>query len=257
MLLFLNEDVCTDCSVQECVDPYVPIDLYHPALEAVFNILMPCEFVDTAEANLYNFNKADYDALNRTLANFDWARIETMDDIDVAVAFFNHSVTSLFDQHVPVTRPRRKPPWCNARLRKLKHARASALKRYSRERNQFTKRNFESSSNLYRRYNRFLCSKYVDRKQSELKQNPKSFWKFINEKSSETVFRLACSLVKVALTQRKKNVVFSPIISPVCSTPILRRINKLRPLYSMFLNTLYLWVHYNSPLMRSWMLSVE
>lgn len=67
----------------------------------------------------------------------------------------------------------------------MKRARASTLKAYSRERNDYTKYCFVSASNRNRRHNRFLYSKYVERKQSELKQNPKSFWKFINEKRSE------------------------------------------------------------------------
>lgn len=105
-LLFINEDASTHCSVFEELDSYVSTDLYHPALVAVLKISLPCKFVDAAEVNRYNFNKADIASLNIAYENIDWTQIESMNDIDLAVSFFNQTVTSMFEQYIPVVQPR-------------------------------------------------------------------------------------------------------------------------------------------------------
>lgn len=103
-------------------------------------------------------------------------------DVDSIVELFNRRLNDLLTQFAPKSRKKPKPIWSNSRLRTLKRKRASALKIYCRNRNEFTKRNFSRASNRYRSYNRYLYSGYVLRKQRDLKTNPKRFWLFVEKR---------------------------------------------------------------------------
>ena len=180
-LVFINAEFVSRCMVSEAVEPLLPTDSFHPALVVDLHSL-PSYIFDNATDDLkFNFHKADFDALSREIACVNWTQL--LDgDIDEGVAAFTSHLSQLFCRFVPAPQPRRKPPWSNHHLRELKRIRAATLRRYTNSRNPFEKREFTIASNNYRTLNRYLYSRYIQHKESDLRRNPKSFWKFMNEK---------------------------------------------------------------------------
>ncbi|XP_055605325.1 uncharacterized protein LOC129753526 [Uranotaenia lowii] len=163
----------------------VPIDKHHPPLVTSVEIRCFQSFCEPIEAPSLNFRKANFTLLNELLRSVDWSDLAEAGSIDDAVAHFSSTVNSFLQQTVPLKSPVPKPPWSNPQLRRLKRMRASALKSWSYHRNPTLKSAFTSASNAYRRYNRALYTRYLNQTQMNLKQNPRRFWSFINDKRKE------------------------------------------------------------------------
>ena len=119
------------------------------------------------------------------LSSVDWHPIETAASTDIAKDYFCYVVNGAIAECVPPYRPAPKPPWSNARLRKLKRLRSAALRKYSTNRNVYMKQQFCITSKDYRNYNQYLYNRYVRRMQEQLRRNPKQFWTFVKSKRKD------------------------------------------------------------------------
>ncbi|XP_053686381.1 uncharacterized protein LOC128735925 [Sabethes cyaneus] len=184
-LVFANGSAIDFCDIAEAAEPLTNADEHHPPLLVNMRCPSLARFSELTDGREFDFHRADFRGLNLALQGIDWSFLDGT-DINEAVNLFNQTVTSLFNAYVPKPKVKHKPPWSNCRLRVLKRKKANALKRYSRCRNASTKLDFTSASSRYRNYNRHLYSVYVKRKQNDLRQNPKKFWSFVNEKRKES-----------------------------------------------------------------------
>lgn len=185
-LIFINEDAVDKCEVASAPEALIDVDAFHPPLITTFACSAPTRFEDYIDGREYNFYKTDFVALTHDLSLIDWTVIENMSNVNEAVYFFSECLHTRFSIYVPQPAPRRKPPWSNGKLRKLKRRRAAALRRYSALRSFRNRRRFFKASTTYKRYNRHLYFIYIRRIQTNLKQHPKRFWSFVNDKRSET-----------------------------------------------------------------------
>ena len=183
-LVFVSDNASRQCDVFHTPDALVDADPYHPSIVTTLHCPSVTRFTDIPDVREFDFNKADFVGLNRALLLIDWSFLEEV-DINAAVLLFNQKLLTLFRQYVPEPTTRRKPAWSNNRLRMLKRERAAALRAFTRDRNELNKQRFNIASCQYRSYNRYLYSCYIQRKQSQLKRNPKQFWTFFNEKRKE------------------------------------------------------------------------
>ncbi|XP_055614935.1 uncharacterized protein LOC129761245 [Toxorhynchites rutilus septentrionalis] len=184
-LVLANDVALSRCSITEAADPVTPLDTDHPALEVDVNLPTPTGFEDVPDLTSFNFQKADFAALHQAIAQVDWEFLETIEDVDAAVARFSDVMTRIIVDCVPVRRTARRPIWGNRRLGELKRLRSSALRRFCRLRCPFAKQELNRTSNEYRLYNRFLHKQYTRRMQKNLRRNPKLFWSFVNSKRME------------------------------------------------------------------------
>lgn len=184
-LIFANSDAVKHCDVIETPEALIDADPFHPPVLVNLGCPPLVRYNDIPEEREFDFYRADYAGLSDALRTTDWSFLDVA-DVNVAVSLFNQTLTSFLREYVPRPRPKLRPVWSNARLQRLKRKRSAALKKYSRARDVITKRNFSKASNRYRNYNRHLYSTYVLRKQNELKQNPKRFWSFVNDKRKES-----------------------------------------------------------------------
>lgn len=185
-LVFVNEEAVNNCEIMEALEPLIKVDPNHPPFCSAFQFPRLTQFEDLSDDRAYNFFKTDFVGLSQEISRIDWTNIENIQDVDDAVSVFNENLQTLFRTYVPPPVPRRKPPWSNNRLRKLKRQRAAALRKYSFRRNARRARAFFAASNAYKNYSRYLYSVYVHRTQRNLKRSPRHFWSFVNEKRKET-----------------------------------------------------------------------
>ncbi|XP_053692173.1 uncharacterized protein LOC128740635 [Sabethes cyaneus] len=185
-LLFVDEDAAPCCELSESVEPLTRIDPQHPPLYAALSCVAPVHFEDLDDDREFDFKRADFESLNEAISAVDWSPLYAAANVNDSVELLISILTQLFRIYVPPPRPRRKPPWSNGTLRKLKRERAVALRRYSRNRNAFAQRVFATASTRYKSYNRALYARYVRRTQTNLKNNPKLFWAFVNDKRKES-----------------------------------------------------------------------
>ncbi|XP_062558120.1 uncharacterized protein LOC134222996 [Armigeres subalbatus] len=185
-LVLANDAAKSTCTVSEAIEPLIYLDADHPALDIVVNLPGLFTFDDASDVHqMYDYRRADYDSICDAISCIDWSPIEIDVCVDDAVNYFTRQIHRIIAEHVPLCRPKPKPPWSNSRLRQLKRSRAKALRQYCKNRTLITKQEFNRSSTAYRVYNRFLYRRYVLRTQSSLRRNPKRFWSFVNSKRKE------------------------------------------------------------------------
>lgn len=184
-LLFVSDEILPRCDLVQPPEALIPVDLFHPPLLVIVRCVIRTVFLELADDRLLDFSRANFSRLNDALLSVDWSPLYNESDVNNSVRFFTETLTQLFPEFVPAPRPRQKPPWSNNHLRHLKRKRASALREYSNNRNPITKAKFNTASSKYKNLNRVLYGRYVVRKQEALKNNPKGFWAFVNEKRKE------------------------------------------------------------------------
>ncbi|XP_053686304.1 uncharacterized protein LOC128735845 [Sabethes cyaneus] len=184
-LVLVNESATSFCSVHEAVNPVVPLDADHPAVEVLVDLPVSFEFEDIVDASDLDFRRANFSALAEAISRVDWSCLDHFANVNNAVCHFTQTMKHLISDCVPTRRPPRKPAWGDAHLRFLKRLRSSALRKYSKLRCPFSKRQFNIASNNYRAYNLLLYKRYTLRMQSNLRRNPRSFWSFVNSKKNE------------------------------------------------------------------------
>ena len=185
-LLFVNEESLPTCNLVESHEPLISIDPLHPPLVAILRCPTQTVFFEPTDDSLLDFSRADFVHLNEALLSVDWSVLHNATDVNEAVQVFTTTLIQMFPEFVPSIRPRQKPPWSNNRLRHLKQKRASAIRKFSRNRNSITRRTFHIASSQYKNYNRLLYGRYIRKKEAALKNNPKRFWAFVNEKRKES-----------------------------------------------------------------------
>ena len=185
-LILANDAVMPHCAISIPHEPLVDLEAVHAAIVVTVKLPQPLVFEQPSLDRLLNFARANYDELSAALAAIDWdSFLDPFHSIDDAVSAFSCAIENVIDQVVPICDPPRKPAWCNARLRTLKRLRSNALRKYCNHRTPFYKNLFNSASNQYRNYNRYLYNCYVKRIQHNLSRHPKQFWSFVNSKRKE------------------------------------------------------------------------
>ena len=127
----------------------------------------------------YNYKRADFIGLRRTLSLLPWHMLEDL-DVDSAVTLFYDLIFAAVNDHVPVVELRRKfPPWFDRDVRQLLREKEQAHRRkkvnpsaentaeYARARADFKR----IADRNYRDYLTGLIR--------EFKDNPKRYWSFV------------------------------------------------------------------------------
>ncbi|XP_055591022.1 uncharacterized protein LOC129743095 [Uranotaenia lowii] len=184
-LVFTDESILIS-TIIEANEVVVPIDVHHPPVEFDISFPNPVAFIEDFDASARDFRRADFEVLNRALSEIDWTNLQRCADVDMAVSTFCSIMSEVFDNSVPLVRPPLRPPWTNNRLKQLKHIRSKWLRLFSRSRCPFLKTKLNDATRRYRIYNRLCYRRYLDRTQSNLRRNPKAFWKFVNTKRKES-----------------------------------------------------------------------
>ncbi|XP_055381340.1 uncharacterized protein LOC129611940 [Condylostylus longicornis] len=166
------------------------IDNYHPPIGFIYNYDSPIN----SQPNIsfgYNFSRADFVGLNNYFFTVDFETLLCNVPIDEAVKKFYDVVLHGFDMYVPKTRNKSidsSPVWFSIELKKLRNKKNKAWRKYVKTQ---SSESYSTFINLFYSFKR-LCevsySNYLSGCSLELKQNPKSFWKFVNSKRKSDQF---------------------------------------------------------------------
>lgn len=158
----------------------------------------------------YDFNNCDYEELNARIASIDWQIVLNHVSIDDAVSAFYSTIHHVIQSTVPV-RPRRNSkqfsqPWWTPQLRNLRNRLRKIRKRFLRHRNASNMRELKHAEEEYNLQQRNRFREYTDSLQENFRQNPSSFWSYINKRKSSSRVpvdvnyrsRVSCSPVATA-----------------------------------------------------------
>lgn len=180
---YLDEDV----RIFESDFPLSKIDwVDHPPLEGIFSMKYDLE-VRTESCKCFNFRKADYKGMINYFKYFDWSSIISVQDeqdLDTVFSRFYQVLNTAFVKFVPIKKQFRftRPIWFNKELVSLKNRKTLVYKRYKKTRRT---NDYILYSILRRRFNSlhgFLYKEHIRRVETDLKNNPSQFWKFVKSK---------------------------------------------------------------------------
>lgn len=171
------------CKVHQSEFQLVPPDSHHPCLDISFQ-LFKCTKKAQSAYETYNFSKADNENVYKKLAEIDWSFLYVVSDIDLAVSYFYNSIYNVLDQMVPKTKPRVKkyPKWYTPEILKKLKLKEKLWKKYKKTSLLSDYENFSSTRSAVKKDIKRAYSLYNIDKEAQIKNEPNSFWKFINEK---------------------------------------------------------------------------
>ncbi|XP_055614967.1 uncharacterized protein LOC129761281 [Toxorhynchites rutilus septentrionalis] len=180
-LVFCAPDI--NIAINESVSPLLAVDLHHPplvlSLSDTRGAVLAVEDRNEGEQAL-NYAKINFAAFNEFLSSYNWNALGQ--DVNDMATRFCEIVCSWLVTNTPRRKPPMSPAWSTPLLRILRRDKNSCQRKLRRRRTVETIHNFQLASSVYRRLNRALYKSYVLRVQTNLRRNPKSFWKFVNSK---------------------------------------------------------------------------
>jgi hypothetical protein len=174
-------------SVEREEDPLVPLDRHHPALSLCFYYPDHGSWhVTRTNEVAYNFKRADFLGLWRSLSNCDWQSVYSENQVDRAVGVFYDLVYDCLDNAVPksTTRKYKYPKWYTPEI-------IACIKQKQVSRKKFLRSSKLLHFNQFREHRRnlkYLIAQahrnYVLEIEGNVKSDPKKFWEFVKSKRS-------------------------------------------------------------------------
>lgn len=189
-LMFINEFM--DISVERSIPIVLPEDLYHPTIEV--NLPISLESIDKTTGVNYAlcFKKANYQLLNYYLNHTNWMELFSLSNItlDEIVERFYIKIFLLFDLCIPrqLIRIHSGPPWNTNYLSRMKNKKNKLYKKYKKSRRPGDYSKYVVAREKYNMLNRSCYANYLSRMRIDFKNNPRSFYNFVNSKRRSTVF---------------------------------------------------------------------
>jgi len=164
--------------------PLSVIDKYHPPICLKFNLLDKISYKYPSPSLKFNFSKTDFLSLNCYLSEIDFTSINKL-NLNEALRFFYNTLNQSFELFVPKVQTKgnsSNTPWIRRNLAQLKNKKNKAWNSYQKTKNQNKYIQFVNLYTLYKNSLELSYTNYVEKVGSQIKTDPKSFWRFINDK---------------------------------------------------------------------------
>ena len=181
-LCFSNFDIPFTTKCKGLVNP----DSYHPP----FELVLPCKkpkYLISPMSFCYDFKNADFTLINNYLLNCDWETIMLNTDLNANVANFYSVLYNCFDMFVPIKKSffsSHYPVWFSKELKNIITQKKIAHKLYKQSGSPADYAKFSSLRLKANFLSKDCYSNYVGRAENAIKEDSRSFWKFIRSQSN-------------------------------------------------------------------------
>lgn len=177
--------------------------------------------MDEQKRAAYSFRKANVEAINHYIENYNFESLFSISDLDEMIDNFYDIIYDVFERFVPKASVKKSsnPVWFNKELCNLKNSCNRQFKKLCAAKKSNENADATKYENLRRNFEELKVSEY-DKFVNDLalnsKSNPKEFWKFVNGKcKSES---LPCKVThngKTAVSNIDKANLFAEFFSSV------------------------------------------
>lgn len=176
-----------DFEISHPVLPLLPIDPHHPPLELQVDVHRCVHVPANAQSDSIDLDlrRCDFESLNAEFSSVDWEQLLQGHSVDDIVLLFYDKLYEILHLKVSRRRPAisgaNRKPWWSIELRNLRNRLRKARKRF------FANKTIENRESLHLvelSYKELVASsyhEYMQRLQSNLKQNPSMFWRFVKQ----------------------------------------------------------------------------
>ncbi|XP_017467428.1 PREDICTED: uncharacterized protein LOC108359872 [Rhagoletis zephyria] len=135
----------------------------------------------------FNYAACDYPKLDRLLDELNWESLLSCPDVAKCIATFKSVISDFCFKFIPIIRKRPyKEPWYNRDLKKLKNLRNKFYNKFKASGSQFFFEKYQVHLKKFNCLNKFLYRNYILGIESNIKEDPKSFWHFIKSKKNNS-----------------------------------------------------------------------
>ena len=193
-------------------------------------ICYPCQAPPSMER--LKFHKANWVKLRSMLASVNWHCLTTL-DIDAGYKFFQETLSAAVSACIPTGRSTkaRKNIYLNSQAFQLKKEKNMLWDKYMHSRDPLDLARFRVSRNKLRTLTRKLRHDFEHRLVTDLKQNPKAFWRYSNtrHKAKSTMGDLRSSTGELEHTPKGKADILNSFFVSVFTNEDLHRMPVLTP----------------------------
>ncbi|KAJ3655426.1 hypothetical protein Zmor_014558 [Zophobas morio] len=163
-------------------------DSYHPALCVDLSSLKTSKGGNPSGicGGSRNFRKADLSLLYESMLNTDFSFLDACVDVNKVVDNLYKKLEPLFSSFVPIKRKpsRAYPPWYNGQVISNLKMKEKAWQKYKRNKTTESYNALKSICATVKLLIRTSYKEYLQNITSDIKRDPKKFWKFIKNKSN-------------------------------------------------------------------------
>lgn len=190
-LIFVNEYV--DIVVKRSEPITTPEDRYHPTIE----VNLPISFSSYSQPTdlkdkVLCFKKTNYDLFKTLLDDINWDELFLPSNItlDEIIKRFYTKIYSLMELCIPKKSPCKPsgPPWNTKHLSAVKNKKNKLYKNYKKTGRLIDYIKYVTCRAEYNALNKYCYTNYLRKMSIDFKNNPKSFYNFVNSKRKSTVF---------------------------------------------------------------------
>lgn len=206
--------------------PIQKIDKAHRPLQCSVECT-PIAFESSDAAKpIYCFKKANYIEIRELIAtsNLNYLIKQNGDDVNGMLKVFYEFIYEVFEKCVPKSslRMSSKPIWHDTQLSHLKNVRNREFNKLCANKAKSPNadnKSFLEAREAFEKYKSDLYNEYVKEIANSAKQNPKKFWKFINDKRKQNSLPIKMkSDTDIATTDTEKANMFAKFFSSVYQT---------------------------------------
>ena len=148
--------------------------------EVIASIVLPVtKPLLVTRTTVFNYKRADFASLRRTLSLAPWSMMDGL-DVDGAADVFYSLLEGAIHDHVPrVTLRRMFPPWFDAAARAALRAKEAAFRRLRRSPSDNARRCFSEKRAEFKNISRNRYSMYLCDLVNHFRSNPKRYWTFL------------------------------------------------------------------------------
>jgi hypothetical protein len=181
LVLTTTPDVFSDiCSSSLCFESdHFPLE---------FNMKITIKRNRGKSREMLNFKKANFSQINSELCKIDLVgMIESSDSVDTACQLLFDKLNVIIKQNVPTVSIKKHadPPWFDKSIRHLRNCKNSAWRNYKRHNSKSSRSKFKGYRNKLNSKLKHKYNMYVNDLGRNIKENPKSFWKFVKIKTGK------------------------------------------------------------------------
>lgn len=181
-LVFSN---VSSLEVLKARDILLESSLHHIAYECALPIVSRPGTANLSYTDFYyDFRSGNYRDLNIFLASIEWERCLNGSDINLATGLFYELISTGIALYIPVKRYKTSsfPKWFSPMLRNLTLQKKTAHLQFIQDHSDESYIRFSALRAECKRVSDFCFSQYMRGIDVSLRNNPRSFWKYINDK---------------------------------------------------------------------------
>ena len=176
-------EIC--CPAPALCDGFGSSNAHHP-VSLTYDGFHVTHINDCGSRMQFDFAKADYPRLMDHLQRVDWNSVLGSGDVDSKVSKFYGFLNGCLPTFIPTKSQQRRHcrtrPWMSSSLVRLRNRRRAAARRFKLSGSTDANREFENLNRKFNAQNEREYKAYVKDQGEKIRRDPKSFWKFFDEK---------------------------------------------------------------------------